>query len=86
MEIVFDDYKRDLTLAMRRLDFADLTMDFFERASIVPAKVSRFKAVGEFGGKIITVIFEPLGFEALSVIPMRRANQNERNDYESFTS
>ena len=51
-DIVFDDYKRDLTLAMRGLDFADLTMDFFERASIVPAKVSRFKAVGEFGGKL----------------------------------
>jgi uncharacterized DUF497 family protein len=67
------------------MDFADLTIEFFESAAIVPAKVSRLKAVGKFGGKIIAVIFKPLGDEALSVISMRRANQDVRNNYERYT-
>jgi uncharacterized protein len=85
MKIVYDEPKRQQTLAARGMDFADLTIEFFERAAIVPAKVSRFKAVGEFSGKLIAVIFKPLGYEALSVISMRRANQDERNDYERYT-
>jgi uncharacterized protein len=67
MKIVFDDSKRASTLALRGLDFADLTINFFAGATIIQAKDSRFKAVGELGSTIITVIFKPLGSEALSV-------------------
>ena len=86
MKIVFDEHKRHLTLAKRGMDFAELSIEFFESAAIVPAKISRFKATGEFRGKIIALIFKPLGSEALSVISMRRANQDERTEYEKFNS
>jgi uncharacterized protein len=86
MKIVFDDSKRASTLALRGLDFADLTINFFAGATIIQAKDSRFKAVGELGSTIITVIFKPLGSEALSVISMRRANRNERKDHAKVNS
>ena len=60
------------------LDFADLTVAFFEAAVVVDAKEGRLMAVGWFGETIITVIFAPLGTEALSVISMRHADRKER--------
>jgi uncharacterized protein len=86
VKIVFDDPKRALTLARRGLDFTDLTIEFFAGATIIQAKDSRFKAVGEFGSTIITVIFKPLGSEALSVISMRRANRSERKGHAKVNS
>jgi uncharacterized protein len=82
MKIVFDDRKRDLTLAKRGLNFADLTIEFFIGATVIPANEFRFKAVGEFGGTIIAVIYKPLGSEALSVISMRKANRKERRQHD----
>ena len=82
MKIVFDNYKRDLTFAKRGLNFADLTIEFFIGATVLPANQSRLKAVGKFGGTIIAVIYKPLGTEALSVISMRRANRKERKQHD----
>jgi uncharacterized protein len=81
MRIVFDEIKRKATLTKRGLNFADLTFEFFADARIIPAKEMRFKAIGKFGDTIITVIFKPLGSEALSVISMRRADRKERKDH-----
>jgi uncharacterized DUF497 family protein len=62
------------------MDFADLTIEFFEAALIIPAKLDRLMAIGEFNGEIIAaVIFRPLGSEALSVISMRPASRKERS-------
>jgi uncharacterized protein len=81
MKIVWDELKRVTNLAKHGLDFADLHPDFFAAAMVSPAKkTDRFIAVGEYdAGIIITVVFRPLGAEAVSVISMRPASRKERN-------
>jgi len=79
MEITFDQHKRLANLVKHGLDFADLTIGFFEAAHVEPAKQDRYLAIGEFRGEvIIAVIFRPLGSEAISIISMRRASKSER--------
>ncbi|NGO52891.1 BrnT family toxin [Allomesorhizobium camelthorni] len=78
MKIVWDEPKRTANLRNRGLDFADLDIEFFAASTVVPAKVGRLKAIGEFGGMVLTVIFKPLGLEAISVVSMRRASRKER--------
>ena len=42
------------------------------------SRQGRFKAIGWLDGAPTTVIFAPLGTEALAVISMRRASRKER--------
>ena len=80
MQIVWDEPKRRQNIAKHGLDFASLTLEFFETASIDAARQNRLLAVGELDGvAIVAVIFRPLGSEALSVIYMRRASRSERS-------
>lgn len=80
MRITFDEAKRQSNIAKHGLDFADLTLDFFLSSHVEPAKEGRSLAIGSFGRNlVIAVVFRPLGTEAISVVSMRRANQNERN-------
>jgi len=80
MQITWDEPKRIANLAKHGLDFADLTSEFFEAASVQVAKQGRYLAIGEMDGiTVIAVVFRPLGTEALSVISMRRASKSERN-------
>lgn len=79
MKIVWDEPKRQVTLAGRGLDFADLTPEFFEGAVIVAAKKGRWMAIGRLNGLALAVVFTPLGREAVSVISMRPASRKERN-------
>lgn len=78
MEIVWTDHKRDWTLRNRGLDFADLDLEFFADAKVLPSYEGRFMAIGLFRGVVLTVVFKPLGSEAISVISMRRASRKER--------
>jgi uncharacterized DUF497 family protein len=79
MKIVWDSPKRLTNLAKHGLDFADLDPDFFAGALVSPAEGDRFVAAGEFQAEIIvTVVFKPLGAEAVSVISMRPASRQER--------
>ena len=79
MKITFDGVKQATNKATHEgLDFGDLTLDFFDTAVITDAKHNRLMAVGWLGDLIITVIFKPLGSEALSVISMRPASRKER--------
>jgi len=64
--------------ARARLDFADLPIEFFATATITGARQGRVKATGLFRDVTLTVVFKPLGTEAISVISMRRASRNER--------
>jgi uncharacterized protein len=84
MRVVWDEPKRQWTLAERELDFAWLKPGFFEFAMIEPARDGRFKATGELDGVGYAVIFKPLGVEALSVISMRPAGKRERRRYERW--
>ncbi len=78
--IVWDEPKRLANLAKHGLDFADLTLEFFETARVLDARQGRFLAIGEFDGSlIVAVVYRPLGSEALSVISMRRASKTERS-------
>ncbi|MBB2973980.1 BrnT family toxin [Mesorhizobium sp. RMAD-H1] len=82
MKIVWDEPKRIANVAKHGLDFAELTINFFEGAIVVPAKEGRQMAIGEFNGQIvIAVIFRKLGMEAVSVISMRRASEKEKERY-----
>ncbi|RJF86818.1 hypothetical protein D3874_07115 [Oleomonas cavernae] len=79
MRIVWDEPKREGNLTKHGLDFAALTVEFFEGSTVYPAKGGRFIAIGELNGQIvITVVFRPLGTEAVSVISMRPASRKER--------
>ncbi len=78
MKIVWDEPKRLTNLAKHGLDFADLDAAFFSEAALGPADQGRFVAIGECAGTAITVVFRPLGAEAISVISMRPASRKER--------
>lgn len=78
MRIVWDEPKRQTNLRERQLDFADLDLSFFASASVNAAKRGRLMATGEFRGIMLTVIFVPLGSEAISIISMRPASRRER--------
>jgi len=82
MKIVWDETKRAKNLRERGLDFASVSMEFFAEATVVEAKKGRSKAIGMFEGRLLTVIFKPLGREALSVVSMRRASRKERIVYD----
>jgi uncharacterized protein len=76
--ITWDEPKRLATIAVRNLDFADLTVDFFAASIVIPAKLGRYQAIGMLGSRAISVIFQPLGAEAIAVISMRHASEKER--------
>jgi uncharacterized protein len=79
MKIAWDEPKRRQNLTKHGLDFADLTLEFFLSANVVAAKEGRYKAVGEIDELVVTtVVFRPLGSEAISVISMRPASRKER--------
>ncbi|MGL4196633.1 MAG: BrnT family toxin [Allorhizobium sp.] len=78
MIIVWDEPKRLANIDKHGLDFADLSLEFFERALIRPAKRGRLQAIGRLADGTVAVIFMRLGTEGLSVISMRAANFDER--------
>lgn len=78
MKIVWDEPKRIANLDKHGLDFAALDVDFFYGATVLPAKVGRLKAIGSLDDEIVSVIFMPLGREALAIISMRPAGKSEK--------
>ena len=80
MLITFDESKLQTNIIKHRLDFRDLSLGFFEAATIFAAPQERLKAIGTFEDRIvIAVVFKPLGTEALTVISMRPASRKERS-------
>jgi uncharacterized protein len=81
--LTWDESKRQANVAKHGLDFADLSEAFFEMAIIYRSRDGRFIAVGRCGkASAVTVIFRPLGHQALSIISMRPASRKERADAE----
>ena len=78
VKILFDEPKRQANVLKHGLDFAWLTLGFFENAAVVPAKNGRFVAVGRLDRRVLAVVFRPLGTEAVAVISMRPATRKER--------
>jgi len=79
MKIVWDEPKREANLVKHGMDFASLTIDFFETSTVIPAKNGRLQAIGRLADGTIVVIFVTLGTAALSVISMRPARKDERS-------
>ncbi|GLU29352.1 BrnT family toxin [Brucella sp. NBRC 12950] len=79
MKVVWDEPKREANLAKHGMDFASLTIEFFENSKVLPAKNNRLQAIGRLADGTIVVIFVTLGTEALSVISMRPARKDERS-------
>jgi uncharacterized protein len=88
MRIVWDEPKRRSNLAKYGLDFADLQGEFEFTAAVMTATYRassgqlRLKAVGLFRDQVVTVVFSPLGTEAISIISFRPASQKERRAYD----
>ena len=85
MKIVWDEPKRIANIDKHGLDFAALEPEFFYAATVRPAKVGRLQAVGSIDDDIVSVIFMPLGREAIAVISMRPAGKNEKRQVHGQT-
>jgi uncharacterized protein len=77
-----DDAKRERTLRERGYDLAEIDETFFEGARTEPGHSGRMMAIGPFRGRIVTVIFKPLGTEAITLVTMRLASRKERRDHD----
>ncbi len=79
MRITWDEPKRLANLARHELDFAIISLSFFETSLVAPTKMDRFKFIGEINRELtVVIIAAPLGKEAISIISLRRANRKER--------
>jgi uncharacterized protein len=78
VRIVWDEPKRLTNLDKHGLDFEALTIDFFDAATIYPAKGGRFLAIGNLLDDTVAVIFARLGSEAVSIVSVRPASSKER--------
>ncbi len=78
VRIVWDPPKYLLNLRSHGLDFGIVTLEFLADAIIRPAKKGRFQAIGLIDGRAFSVIFSPLGAEAVSLISLRAASAKER--------
>ena len=86
MKIVWDPLKRIKNIEKHGLDFADLGIDFFSAAVVVPARQGRLKAIGLMPDNVIAVIFVTLGREGISLISLRPASRHERRLYDQRQS
>jgi uncharacterized DUF497 family protein len=58
----------------------------WETAVVVPGHAgkggqSRFRAIGWLGDELVTLVFSPLGSEAIAVISLRPASRAERKQH-----
>jgi uncharacterized protein len=90
IRIVWDEPKRRSNLATHGFDLADAELLDWDDVVIVPGHSAkdgrpRFRAIGQLGEELVTIVFSPLGTEAVSVISMRPASNKERKLREEKT-
>jgi uncharacterized DUF497 family protein len=83
MKIVWDEPKRQANIVTHGLDLADAESFDWETAIVVPGHAGkdgrpRFRAIGRLGNELVTLVFSPLGTEAVSAISLRPASRAER--------
>jgi hypothetical protein len=86
MKVVWDEPKRRINLARHGLDLADAELFDWDTALVLPSPPGddgrlRYRAGGRLGRDVVTLVFSPLGSEAISVISLRRASRSERRLY-----
>ena len=90
MKIAWDEAKRLTNLEIHGIDFVDVGDRFaFEDAVVAPTHPgadgrSRFIAIGPLDVRLVTIVFSPLGTEALSLISVRRTSRKERKAYDAY--
>jgi uncharacterized DUF497 family protein len=87
MRIVWDEPKRQTNIATHGLDLADAELFDWEAALVVRGHSgavgrARFRAIGRLGNDLVTLVFSPLGSEAVSVMSLRPASRGERKLYD----
>jgi uncharacterized protein len=87
MKVVWDEPKRRINLARHGLDLADAESFDWDTALVLPGHTGddgrpRFRAIGRLGRDLVTLVFSPLGSEAVSAISLRRASRLERRLHE----
>ena len=89
MTIVFDEPKRQRNRAKHGFDFADFERCFDrDTALALPTRPSRtgrarYLFIGLWDGEVVALAVEsPLGSEALSLVSLRRADEQEREAYD----
>jgi len=87
MKIVWDESKRQRNIESHGFDFADIVRFDWNDALVKPSYASakgraRFAATGFLEDDLTTIVFSPLGSEAISIISVRRASRRERRAYE----
>jgi uncharacterized DUF497 family protein len=83
MRVVWDEPKRQANIATHGLDLADTESFDWETVLVVPGHEGRggrprFQAIGWLSDELVTLVFSPLGAEAISVISLRPASRAER--------
>ena len=88
MTTTWDEPKRLANLAKHGLDFADFDSCFDgDTAMIQSTRPShtgrrRYLLIGEWNGeRVVAVVASPLGTEALSLVSLRYADPEERENY-----
>lgn len=79
MRIVWDERKRTANVDKHAMDFAELDEGFLATAVIQPSYAGRYRALGRLAdGRLASMVFRPLGTEAISIISLRPASLKER--------
>ncbi|MDQ4059908.1 MAG: BrnT family toxin [Pseudomonadota bacterium] len=81
--MTWDEPKRLANLDAHGLDFSDVERFDWSNALIRESYRGkhgerRFQAIGSLVGRLVSVIFAPLGTEAIAVISLRAASPKER--------
>lgn len=76
--MVWDESKRRINEERHGLDFRIVTLGFFAEATVRRAKGDRLQAIGYIAGQPVSLVFRPLGTEALALISLRPASAKER--------
>ncbi|AWN49232.1 hypothetical protein DK419_25180 [Methylobacterium terrae] len=91
MKIVFDEPKRQTVLAKHGFDLADFECCFDrDTALVLPTRPSRtgrarYLFIGRWNGEIVVLaVVSPLGSEALFLVSLRRADEQERQAYDRY--
>jgi uncharacterized DUF497 family protein len=87
VKIIWDEPKRKANIATHGLDLADAELFDWETAIVLRGHSGaggrrRFRAIGRLGNDVVTLVFSPLGTEAVSVISLRPASRAERMRYD----
>ncbi len=89
MNFEWDEGKNQINIAKHGLDLADAEELFNERLPFLVAPDTaedygedRWIGIGVINGRVVVAVFTEKGHDVIRLISLRKANQEERRDYE----